>query len=389
MTDRWGEGVAQAQTPNPVLLQPGTESQEVLLLQRQMRLLGFYNGPLDGRYGEGMQGAIAAFQTSAGLPATGTLDQTTWQRMSNPQLLTSAAPESEEPPVLLSSSQTNAEAVPELPSPPTTESSASPAASPEAESAEPIATAPSSRENSLVWWLLGGVALAACLGGWLFLGKGKRRPEAKPGVTAPSPAELPSPASAPEASAATVPASGLDHSDVPLETTTRLSRGDVVDSLVQELSSSDSALRRHAIWELGQRGHSETIQPLVNRLLEADSQEKSLILAALAEISSRSLKPMHRALTLGLQDPSPEVRKNAIRDLSRVYDTVVQLSSMLAHATQDPDPGVQETAHWALNQLNRIPAAGYRSALSSEPTALEPAYDGDAPRSDAPKSLEG
>jgi hypothetical protein len=128
---------------------------------------------------------------------------------------------------------------------------------------------------------------------------------------------------------------------------------------VQELASGDGAVRRHAIWELGQRGHSNAIQPLVDGLLQADSQEKSLILAALAEISSRSLKPMHRALALGLQDPSPEVRKNAIRDLSRVYDTVVQLSHMLAHASQDPDPEVQETAQWALSQLNRIPAAPY------------------------------
>lgn len=164
--------------------------------------------------------------------------------------------------------------------------------------------------------------------------------------------------------------------DLPLEATTRLSSGDIVDSLVCELASRDGAVRRHAIWELGQRGHSDAIQPLINGLLEADSQEKSLILAALAEISSRSLKPMHRALALGLQDPSPEVRKNAIRDLSRVYDTVVQLSHMLAHATQDPDPSVQETAQWALGQLNRIPAAAYPAL---PPEANSP-YDSDGHR---------
>jgi HEAT repeat protein len=125
------------------------------------------------------------------------------------------------------------------------------------------------------------------------------------------------------------------------------------------LTSPNPTVRHRAIWELGQRGNSIAIQPLVNGLLEADSQEKSLILAALSEISSRSLKPMHRALALGLQDPSPEVRKNAIRDLSRVYDTLVQLSPMLAHATQDPDPEVQATAQWALGQLNRIAPAPY------------------------------
>ncbi|MGB3200775.1 MAG: HEAT repeat domain-containing protein, partial [Nodosilinea sp.] len=166
------------------------------------------------------------------------------------------------------------------------------------------------------------------------------------------------------------------HPDLPLEDTTRLSLGDIVESLVHDLGSSDGSVRRHAIWELGQRGHSDAIQPLANRLLDADSQEKSLILAALAEISSRSLKPMHRALALGLQDPSPDVRKNAIRDLSRVYDTVVQFSHLLAHATQDSDPGVQETAQWALTQLNRMAAAPDATAHSSESAALESSCDG-------------
>ncbi|NJL48233.1 MAG: HEAT repeat domain-containing protein [Leptolyngbyaceae cyanobacterium SM2_5_2] len=148
-----------------------------------------------------------------------------------------------------------------------------------------------------------------------------------------------------------------------MDETSRLSPLNIAETLIEELASADASVRHRAIWELGQRGNSSAIQPLVNGLLEADSQEKSLILAALAEISSRSLKPMHRALALGLQDPSPEVRKNAIRDLSRVYDTAVQLSQMLVHATQDPDLEVQETARWALGQLNRIRATPYPEAL--------------------------
>ena len=65
---------------------------------------------------------------------------------------------------------------------------------------------------------------------------------------------------------------------------------------------------------------------------------------------------------------------NAIRDLTRVYDTVVQLSPMLAHAAQDPDPGVQATAQWALSQLNRLPSA---PAMPTESTVLESTYDSD------------
>ncbi|WP_216277902.1 HEAT repeat domain-containing protein [Phormidium tenue] len=251
-----------------------------------------------------------------------------------------------------------------------------------------------------LWLGLGGLALAGCLGGWRFLGQGRsaKRSTANGGQAPSADSQtrsLAEPALAPDDS--TAPPSAAGHTetlespaldlatpaaatDLTLDATTRLTSGDIVDSLIHELANRDGAIRRHAIWELGQRGHSDAIQPLINGLLDADSQEKSLILAALAEISSRSLKPMHRALALGLQDPSPEVRKNAIRDLSRIYDTVVQLSHMLAHATQDPDVGVQETAQWALSQLNRIPAATYPT-LSPEANFRDGPYDSLPPAS--------
>ncbi|TVQ08817.1 MAG: hypothetical protein EA368_10980 [Leptolyngbya sp. DLM2.Bin27] len=223
----------------------------------------------------------------------------------------------------------------------------------------------------LGWWLVGSLALLASLGGWRLWGQGKQRPPNRATVPADPEPLPPGLASAGRPTLTASPPSDALAADLPLEATTRLTPVDIVDSLVNELTSADGAARRHAIWELGQRGNSDAIQPLVNGLLQADSQEKSLILAALAEISSRSLKPMHRALALGLQDPSPEVRKNAIRDLSRVYDTVVQLSHMLAHASQDPDPGVQETAQWALNQLNRIPAATYPTQAATLDAAAD------------------
>lgn len=397
-------GVAPA---NPVLLQPGAEGDEVAVLQRQMRLLGLYQGPVDGRYDGATQAAIAAFQTSADLPASGMLDQATWQRMGTPQLLANDAIAATEPPVLFPRRETPN---PETPSPATPsstipgpetadevavtsqaispssvepeDSSQAPAEenfpesnTPEDSAATTYQASPPRGERRLGWWLLGSLALATSLVGWLFLGRGKQRPQADGLAPAPAADLTPAP-SPPEGTAATAETNALMTTELPLEATTRLSSGDIVDSLVNQLASTDGASRRQAIWELGQRGNSDAIQPLVNGLLQADSQEKSLILAALAEISSRSLKPMHRALALGLQDPSPEVRKNAIRDLSRVYDTVVQLSHMLAHASQDPDPSVQETAQWALSQLNRIPAASY----PSEPAALETAYDGEGHR---------
>jgi HEAT repeat protein len=140
----------------------------------------------------------------------------------------------------------------------------------------------------------------------------------------------------------------------PWDETTRLVPVNIVETLIEELTSADGSIRRKAMWELGQRGNSDAIQPLVNSMMDADSKERSLILAALAEISSRSLKPLNQALALALQDPSPEVRKNAIRDLTRIYDNAAQLSRFLAHATQDNNPEVRETAHWALSQLDQI-----------------------------------
>ncbi len=150
----------------------------------------------------------------------------------------------------------------------------------------------------------------------------------------------------------------------------RLAKVDVIDELVATLQVTDPGKRRKAIWELGQRGNSSAVQHLVNSMVDADSKEKSLILAALSEIGIRSLKPMNRALAIALQDENPDVRKNAIRDLTRVYELVTQISQMLGHATEDDDPEVRKTAEWALNQLNRIREA---PKLKSSLNALEAA----------------
>jgi hypothetical protein len=145
---------------------------------------------------------------------------------------------------------------------------------------------------------------------------------------------------------------------VPVGETTRLSKISIVDELAKELRSPDPTKRQKAIWELGQRGDTRAVQPLVDLMLDSDSRQRSLILAALSEIGTRTLKPLSRALAISLQDDNPEVRKNAIRDLTRVYDLVAQISQLLSHATEDPDGEVRETAHWALSQLNRIRGAG-------------------------------
>ena len=129
---------------------------------------------------------------------------------------------------------------------------------------------------------------------------------------------------------------------------------DPIEELIRELHSHDPDRRTKAIWELAQRADSRAVQPLVSLLLESDSHQQSLILEALSQIGTRTLKPMNRALALSLQDDNAQVRKNAIRDLTRVYTLIAQLSQLIYYATDDPDPEVQETAKWALGQLSHI-----------------------------------
>lgn len=143
-----------------------------------------------------------------------------------------------------------------------------------------------------------------------------------------------------------------DDNSLPIQTPTRLPNFDLIDGLVKDLQEPDPKKRRKAIWELAQKGDSRAMKPLVDLMIDSDSQERSLILEALSQISIRTLKPMNQALAISLQDKNPQVRKNAIRDLTRIYDLMSQISQMLRHAMDDSDADVQETARWALNQLN-------------------------------------
>ncbi|MEG3863088.1 HEAT repeat domain-containing protein [Microcoleus sp. herbarium12] len=129
---------------------------------------------------------------------------------------------------------------------------------------------------------------------------------------------------------------------------------DIIEKLIEDLQHLNPAQRRKAIWELGQQGDSRAVEPLLDLLANSDSKQYSLILASVSEIGIRTLKPMNNAWSISLQNENPEVRKNTIRDLTRIYELVNQISHLLHRATDDPDAEVQETARWAINQLNRI-----------------------------------
>jgi HEAT repeat protein len=93
---------------------------------------------------------------------------------------------------------------------------------------------------------------------------------------------------------------------------------------------------------------------LVNLLRDSDSKQQSLILTSLSQIGNKTLKPMVRALSLSLQNDNKEVRINAIRDLTDVYEVVISVTNILQYAVDDPDDKVRDTAKWALEKLNRI-----------------------------------
>lgn len=58
---------------------------------------------------------------------------------------------------------------------------------------------------------------------------------------------------------------------------------------------------------------------------------------------------------MSLEDENTNVKQNAIRDLTRVYELMSQVTKRLSLVVEDSDERVQETAKWALQKLNQMP----------------------------------
>ncbi|NJM68969.1 MAG: peptidoglycan-binding protein [Scytonema sp. RU_4_4] len=312
----------------------GSTGAQVKSLQTLLKKLGYYNGDIDGQYGISTSLAVTKFQKAKGLTVDGIFGEITRQSLQT-------AINKEVPSYSVATRSIT----------------------------EP--TTKKETQTDIVWWSLVGIGVLGSIGALLYvvrlLSQGKKVAKYPNNYSQVNTSPVPS---TPQKSHNN--SDGLFHSAgnisplettvppstqlLPMETTSRLAKVSIIDQLIDDLRSPDPTQRRKAIWDLGQKGDSRAIQPLVDLMVDADSQQRSLILAALAEISSRTLKPMNRALAISLQDESPQVRQNAIRDLTRVYDMMAQMSQILSHALRDSDADVQATAKYALSQMNRIRA---------------------------------
>ncbi len=317
-----------------ILLVPGSTGTEVRTLQTLLKKLGYYNGEIDGKYGTVTSMAVAKFQQAKGLVADGVFGTVTKQILEK-----NIKKKSLTPSMAIASNAIAAST-----------------------------TTEQEEKQDILWWLLVSMGALGSLGALAYIIRGfsqVKKPayfetsgQANTNSVTPSvPENTTTRSEGYLRSTELVPPETVANPQPQLlsvEKTSRLAKVNIIDQLIEDLHSPDPTQRRKAIWDLGQKGDSRAVQPLVELMVDADTQQRSLILAALAEIGTRTLKPMNRALAISLQDESPQVRKNAIRDLTRIYDMMAQVSQMLSHAMHDPDVEVQATAKYALSQMNRI-----------------------------------
>jgi peptidoglycan hydrolase-like protein with peptidoglycan-binding domain len=394
-TQAWSSGPLMSQAAGDQ--NEGTAQQPsaaVQSLQNRLSELGYYNGSATGIFDSATREALKQFQQEQGLVGTGILDPLTQERLADPSgAQASDTPDAAEPDVPdldLPPVSESGEALESEPAPTdTTAQETAPGAedatgTPDGETTDSAEATPPPEGSSfplllvvgavilVVGGLAGGVAL------WLGKRQGQRAAPSDDSKTADSTAQQPSPSQArptqPQAPAGhppghpQSPASATLNvpppSPSPLDNVTesRVTKVNIIDELIQDLEQPDPEVRRRAIWELGQRGNSAAMQPLVGLLTQVDSREQSLILAALAEITSQTLKPMNRAVMIALQSEDAEVRKNAIRDLTKIFDSFKQSGKLLGHAALDEDPDVKQPADWALDQLNKMKPSSSKAA---------------------------
>jgi hypothetical protein len=313
------------------------------VLQIQLKALGFYKNVIDGNYGQSTRNAVAEFQKAKGLERIdGVADIATQSFLT--ETISGKVP-------INNSAQT------------------APQTNINNNTQTNIQPATSKQNTDFVWWSLLGLGILATVGTVIFLMKRLSQMSQSPKIVR---QKLLSPSSDNNGrlflKSAQVQPIQIPEDLLPLETTNFLPNLNVCEELMKELQCDNSKIRRKAIWKLGQEGDSRAVQPLVDLMIDADSEQQGLILSTLAEIGTRTLKPMNRALAISLRDENPQVRKNAIRDLLRIYDMMGKMSKIVLHAMEDPDPEVQEIAKYALSKIKRIPTIPEQHILTEMQT---------------------
>ena len=322
-----GEGAEEEEEKKPQTLRQGDEGKEVEALQKQLKELGYFEEELNGEYDFGTKRAVARFQTDNGLENDGVAGAAT-QKIIKKAIAKKKGEEKGD------------------------------------SQAKEVKSESRFTRKSLLIFLAGLIFLGALSGGAFLLLRWRRASQEEDWeeeiedesedleeVLVEENHELPSTNGSSENHSVPAP---KPQKILKVKTPAPLAKVDRIEELIKDLQESDRIKRRQAIWELAQKGDSRAVQPLSNLIIESDSQQCGLILEALSQISTRTLKPVNRALAMSLQDDNPEVRKNAIRDLTKVYDMVNQVNQLLQLACDDSDPEVQETARWAAEKLGKL-----------------------------------
>ncbi len=75
---------ASPESPSgPPILRLGAEGSAVSQLQRELQTLGYYDGPIDGGFGELTEAAVTAFQTKLQITVDGVVGPSTWDTLSS------------------------------------------------------------------------------------------------------------------------------------------------------------------------------------------------------------------------------------------------------------------------------------------------------------------
>lgn len=408
-----------AQTSSSVeMLTVGSKGERVRELQALLQQMGYDITP-DGNFGEKTRLAVIDFQRKKGLPADGQAGKETFELLEEgfTDTLTdlTGIPTGAPSPNLEPTVPDNSASIPATDATPAPEAMTSDTLTPTVPSVAVEASPTASEPSINVRWIGLGIGVflivAALLGAIAYYLRGRQKADAfspptlkpadQPWETPPTlsqaslePVADETPIVQTEAAADSETRNGYTQSAngyaknahssysyaaIPSADIPRLQKVDIGEELIKDLQSPDPTRRRKAIWDLGQHGDSRAVQPLVELMIDSDSSQRNLILAALSEIGMRTMKPMNRALMISLEDENSDVRKNAIRDVTRVYEQIAQITSILRHAIDDRDHEVKQTAHWALNQINRI-----RALPESDSAAglNEPSYSKDSVQHD-------